>query len=294
MRLLDLLKKAAEFVNPTPAAGPDVTVSTGGDVWVFTGGGSRGAVQVGMMKALYEHGSRPVATIGCSVGALNAAWYAKNPTLEGVISLEELWMSLKTNDVFPIRIRNVLASLLFRNYIIPNNGVHRLVDRLDLPEISDAQLPLRIVTSRFHDGKEVVHGSGDTRSALVASCAIPGVFPPVEVNGELHMDGAFATNAPVHLASEFAPGRIFLLDASGPSFSHHARTARALRKAGRDLRARSQLIQAKNLPGVIPVSVPDHVYSSIASHEFGDTAASIKAGYEATVEILRHLSTQNR
>jgi len=70
--------------------------------FVFAGGGSYGAIQVGMMHALAAHGISADMVVGSSVGALNGAYYAGDPTLRGVLQLETIWRGLTRHDVFPV------------------------------------------------------------------------------------------------------------------------------------------------------------------------------------------------
>src|SRR5262249_25612923 len=77
--------------------------------FVFAGGGSFGAIQVGMLKSLAAHGVAADMVVGSSVGALNGAFYAGDPTVKGVERLAEIWRGLKRRDVFPITWRTMLG-----------------------------------------------------------------------------------------------------------------------------------------------------------------------------------------
>ena len=68
---------------------------------VLAGGGSFGAIQAGMLHSLATHGIAADMVVGSSVGALNGAYYAGNPTLEGIEHLEAIWRGLRRRDVFP-------------------------------------------------------------------------------------------------------------------------------------------------------------------------------------------------
>src|SRR5512145_3336756 len=70
--------------------------------FVFAGGGSFGAVQVGMLRALAAHGVAADMVVGSSVGAMNGAYFAGTPTAEGVARLEAIWRSLRRRDIFPV------------------------------------------------------------------------------------------------------------------------------------------------------------------------------------------------
>ena len=77
--------------------------------FVFAGGGSFGAIQVGMLHSLVSHGATADMVCGSSVGALNGAYYAGNPTLDGIRELEAIWRGLRRTDVFPVTWRTLLG-----------------------------------------------------------------------------------------------------------------------------------------------------------------------------------------
>jgi NTE family protein len=276
-RFNDLVRQYAE-----PATADD---SIRRDVVVFSGGGPRGAVQVGMLRGLLEHGVRPVASIGCSVGALNAAWHAAMPTVDGVDGLESLWLSLRGEDVFPTTRRAVVAGIFQRDHLVSADGVRGLVARLPITEFEQTALPLRIVSTRLDNGELVIHGAGELLLPLLASCAIPGVLPPVEIGGVRHIDGGVANVAPVRLAREFAPTRVFLLDATGPGYVGTHRTALDVLRAGFAHSTRSKMLQARTEPGVVTVSVPDDTFLH-GDQPFTRTAELIEAGYVAAKAAL--------
>ncbi|MEA2821426.1 MAG: hypothetical protein QOJ86_3430, partial [Bradyrhizobium sp.] len=96
--------------------------------FVLAGGGSFGAIQVGMMHSLAAHGIFPDMVVGSSVGAINGAYYAGDPTLKGVLQLETIWRGLRRQDVFPLTMRAVLSFLWRRDFLIPHDGIKKLVD----------------------------------------------------------------------------------------------------------------------------------------------------------------------
>ncbi len=96
--------------------------------FVFAGGGSLGAIQVGMLRALTANGVTADMVVGSSVGAINGAYYAGAPTAEGVERLAEIWLSLRREDVFPVTWRTILSFLLRRDFLVPPDGMRWLVD----------------------------------------------------------------------------------------------------------------------------------------------------------------------
>src|SRR5207302_7806423 len=132
---------AARGVMQGNGSGPDRTA------FVLTGGGSLGAVQVGMLYALLEAGVRPDLVVGSSVGALNGAYLAGHLSLDGVEDLAGLWESLKRTEIFPISPRRMVAGALRRrNHLFDPLGLRTLILRADLgfAHLEDAPIPLHV------------------------------------------------------------------------------------------------------------------------------------------------------
>jgi NTE family protein len=96
--------------------------------FVFAGGGSFGAIQVGMLHSLAAHGISADMVVGSSVGALNGAFYAGDPTLEGVQRLGAIWRGLQRHDVFPLTWKTLLGFVLRRDFLITHDGIRKLID----------------------------------------------------------------------------------------------------------------------------------------------------------------------
>src|SRR5215469_10620427 len=132
-------------------------VAAGTTAFVLAGGGSFGAIQVGMLQALVDHGIAPDFVVGSSVGALNGAYYAGDPTLKGVLQLERIWRDLKRQDVFPVTWRTLLGFLWRRDFLVPHDGIRKLLDdHLPFRNLQEAQLPIHIVTTDIVSGETVV------------------------------------------------------------------------------------------------------------------------------------------
>src|ERR1700689_3510576 len=115
--------------------------------FVFAGGGSFGAIQMGMMHSLAAHGISADMVVGSSVGALNGAYYAGDPTLKGVLRLATIWRGLTPHYVFPVPWRPMLGFLWRRDFLIPHDGIQKLIDdHLPYRNLENAQLPIHIVT----------------------------------------------------------------------------------------------------------------------------------------------------
>lgn len=199
---------------------PDLTrAASGGTVLVLGGGGARGAAQLGILRALARRGIQPDACVGTSVGALNAAVCARHPLDEAVGLLEMIWASPQTRDVFRSRRLAVVANQLRRRpYLRSGEPIRELVrsaaSLADLGSFEDLPRPLRIVMTDLCAGEAVVASSGALDVALRASTAIPGVYPPVAIDGRLCVDGGVTENCSLATAAALDPGRIIAIDLS--------------------------------------------------------------------------------
>jgi NTE family protein len=180
--------------------------------FVLAGGGSFGAIQVGMMHALAARGIEADMVVGCSVGALNGAYYAGDPTLKGVLQLETIWRGLRRHDVFPVTWRTLMSFLWKRDFLIPHDGLQKLIDdHLPYRDLRDAKLPVHIVTTDLVSGDSVVLSEGPAAQAIIASTAIPGAFAPVRYKDLYLADGAISSNTPIRVAIEKGAQRLIIL-----------------------------------------------------------------------------------
>ena len=180
--------------------------------FVFAGGGSFGAIQVGMLHSLAAHGITADMVVGSSVGALNGAFYAGDPTPGGVERLGDIWRGLTRHDVFPIGWRAVLSFLWRRDFLIPHDGIRKLIDdHIPYRNLQDARLPVHIVTTDIITGDSVVLSEGPTADAIVASTAIPGAFMPVHYKDYYLADGAISSNTPIRVAIRKGARRLVIL-----------------------------------------------------------------------------------
>ena len=190
------------FIDPTPAK----------TAFVLAGGGSLGAVQVGMMQALAKRGISADMVVGSSVGALNGAFYAGDPTLAGVERLAQIWRGLRRRDVFPLTWRTLLGFVWRRDFLISHDGIRKLIDDyIPYRNLEDAALPVHIVTTDIITGDSIVFSDGPAAEAIVASTAIPGAFSPVYYRDHYLSDGAVSSNTPVRVAVKKGARRLIIL-----------------------------------------------------------------------------------
>ena len=180
--------------------------------FVFAGGGSLGAVQVGMLHALVAHGVKADFVVGSSVGAINGAYFAGNPTLDGVMALENLWLNIRRRDVFPLGWRTAASLLWRRDFLVSSDGLRSLIEmHLPYRQLEDAQVPVHVIATDLLSGAAVVLSRGPAAEAIIASSAIPAAFAPISIDGRYLVDGAITSNTPVRAAISLGAQRLVVL-----------------------------------------------------------------------------------
>jgi len=197
------------------AQGPEGGCRT---AFVLSGGGSLGAVQVGMLRALTEAGIRPDLLIGTSVGAVNAAFLAGRPDQQGALELAEIWRGLRRQHIFPLSPWSSARGLLGRsNHLISNACLRQVLEKnLPYERLDDTAVPVHVMTTELKTGRAVLMSTGPAVPALLASTAIPGIFPPVTIGRREFIDGGVANHTPIAGAIELGATRIFVLPVGYP------------------------------------------------------------------------------
>jgi NTE family protein len=167
--------------------------------FVLSGGASLGAIQVGMVQALDAEGIRPDMIIGTSVGAVNGAWLASGQPIAG---LTDLWLSLRFRQIFPVRPLVGLRGFMGRGtHLVPSSGLRQVLRKnVAFGRLEDAPIPFSVIATDVSTGLEVRLDRGPTIEAILASSAIPGVFPPVHIDGRYFIDGGIVDNTPISQA----------------------------------------------------------------------------------------------
>jgi NTE family protein len=246
--------------------------------FVLAGGGSFGAIQVGMMHSLAKHGVTADMVVGSSVGAINGAFYAGNPTLKGVQQLEHIWRGLQRRDVFPITWRTLLGFLWRRDFLIPHDGIRKLVhDHIPYRKLEQAKLPVHIVATDIISGDSVVMSEGSVAEAIVASTAIPGAFSPIHYKGHYLSDGAVSSNTPIRIAVREGAKRLIILPtghacatATPPvgavANALHALTLLIARQLVSELESLDPAIEYYVVPPLCPLVGSPYDFSRTADH----------------------------
>jgi NTE family protein len=182
--------------------------------FVLAGGASLGAVEVGMLRALYERGIAPQLVVATSAGALNAAFIASRlQTVETADALGEIWLGLRRGQVFPLNLLTGLLGFLgARDHLVPDRAMRRLITRhIEHDRLEQMPLELHVIAVDVITGEEVRLSRGPAVEAVLASAAIPAVLPPVTWEGRELMDGGVANNTPISHAIELGASEIYVL-----------------------------------------------------------------------------------
>ena len=242
--------------------------------FVMAGGGSLGAVEVGMLRALLERGERADLVVGASAGAINGAFFAFDPTSGGVEKLTAIWCALRRSDVFPFSFGNLFGALTGRGHLCGHDGLRRLLERhLGLHDVGDAAIPLHVVASDLTTGDEVLLSSGPVVEAVLASAAIPGVFPPVSIDGRALVDGGVANNTPISSAVRLGATRIIVLPtgfacalrkvpSNAIARAMHALDLLVVRQLLNDIERFRAIVELHVVPGLCPLDVSPYDYSA--------------------------------
>ena len=181
--------------------------------FVLSGGGNLGALQVGMLQALLERDIEPDAVLGCSVGALNGAAIAADPSPAMVRRMRDLWRSLAGSEVLPTGMLPATLALARKGEAIHTNAALReVVERMIVSRrFEELTVPFQCVAADLADGEETWFSEGPLIDPILASAAIPAVFPPVEIDGRRYIDGAVIDDVPVLRAAALGYRRIYVL-----------------------------------------------------------------------------------
>jgi len=246
--------------------------------FVLAGGGSLGAVEVGMLEALIEAGVTADLVVGASAGAVNGAFFAGRPDAAGVRALRAIWQGLRGRDVFPFSpLGSLLGVLAIRDHLVDPGPLGRLLAKhLSYRALEDASVPLHVVATDVLSGREVVLSHGPAVPAVLASAAIPGVFPPVQI-GDAHLfDGGIASNTPIAAALELGAERIIVLPtgyscemkrppASALAMALHGLNLMIARQLVVDVERFTDQVQIRVVPPLCPLATQPFDFSDARS-----------------------------
>jgi NTE family protein len=191
--------------------------------FVLGGGGVLGAVEVGMLRALLECGIRPDLVVGTSIGAFNGAAVAAQPEPEVADRLTELWSAPEAKAVYGDSVARQIRRFATRTHLHSPGPLRRLLERELGPakRFEDLAVPFHCCAASIERAAEHWFSSGDLVPAVLASSAVPGLLPPVEIDGEHYIDGGLVNSIPVGRAVALGAKTVFVLQVG--------RTERALK-----------------------------------------------------------------
>ena len=188
---------------------------------VLGGGGPRGAVQIGMLQVLAEHGFVPDRIYGCSVGAVNGVGFACDPTVEGIERMTRIWTGINREHVFPQgRLHGPWLYFQQRDAVYSNSGLRKIVeDGITVERLEDTPVPVEVVATSLADGRERWFTYGPAAEAVLASAAMPAIFPPIDIEGDRYIDGGVVNNVPIRRAIDAGATRIVVLLCNSPVYT---------------------------------------------------------------------------
>lgn len=266
---------------------------------MITGGASLGAVHVGMLEGLYEEGITPDLIVGTSVGAVNGAFIASRPqTPDTAWKLGEVWSGLRRGEVFPLHFGAGFLGFIGRqSHFVPNRALRRLLSRhVEVARLEEYPIPLHVIATNALTGDEVRLSRGSTIDSVLASAAIPGVFPPIEIDGVTLIDGGISNFAPISHALDLGADTVYVLTSGSacalskpprgalPMFLHSTSmlVTRRLRLEIEFLADRARIV-------VLPPPCPLRV----APHDFGHADELIEASLETTRSFLDRMKASD-
>lgn len=184
--------------------------------FVLSGGGAFGSVQVGMLRALRDAEVEPDLIVGASVGSLHGALVASGRP-DAVEVLDDLWRTMSRRQLFggPLTVARALAR---GRSLSSFDRLGGLIDaHLPVTGFDELAVPFAAVATDALTGEPELLRSGSIKPAVLASSAIPGVFPPVDIDGRHYVDGGVAANVPIRQAIAFGARSVICLDATPPA-----------------------------------------------------------------------------
>ncbi|HII71880.1 TPA: patatin-like phospholipase family protein [Candidatus Woesearchaeota archaeon] len=175
---------------------------------VLSGGGSRGAFQVGVLQELLKSVS-PDVIIGTSVGALNGLFVCDHGNADG---LEHIWSKLTHSFAFPIN-HSIFYRFSRANALYKNKNLRRLISQYsEARDFEDLKIPLYVNSTRLTDGRSVFFSKGPLLDPVLASCAVVPFYPPQIIDGLPYIDGGFSEFGGLSKAFDLKAKRVILVD----------------------------------------------------------------------------------
>lgn len=262
--------------------------------WVLAGGGAHGAVQLGTLQAVSETDWQPDRLLGSSAGALTGAVIAEDP-VAAVNRLAYLWSDIDLTNMLAGGWTSLLSPAnLTKASLIDNAGeLASLEEVFDARDFADLHLPFAAVATDMVSGQPTVLESGELLPALLASSAIPGALPPVEINGRWYIDALASANLPASVAMRRGAGSIVVFD-TGTSTQRPAGTGltQLVPAVNSMLAAAQRLSSLTQAAGVIPVVYLPTPTGLAGTLSFKDSLGTARQAYLLARDFLIDLARQ--
>jgi NTE family protein len=172
-----------------------------------------GAVEVGMLRALFRADIRPDLVLGTSIGAVNGALVAADPRPEVIDRLVRLWASPEASEVYGDSVARQLRRFAARTHLHSPEPLRRLLTRSlgEDCQFADLAVPFQCCAASIERAAEEWFHDGPVVEAVLASASVPGLLPPARIGDEHFVDGGIVNSIPVGRAVELGAGRIFVL-----------------------------------------------------------------------------------
>lgn len=263
--------------------------------FVLGGGGSLGAIQIGMLQALGEHGVVPDLVAGTSIGSINGAVLALDPT-GAANRLSHAWLKMKREHILPGGPLDPAVTLhQTKTHLYPNTALEAVITDFlgEVTTFDDLELPYAAVTMDVATARPHMVREGMLVPALLASAAIPGIWPPIELQGRLLYDGGVVANVPMRQAQEMGAKSLVVLDCAFASrLPGTPETIVEVLMYTALVMMRSQaVLEAPAVAATLPVVyLPGPEPRPMSSLDFSHTAELIEASYEAAQSFLEDLT----
>lgn len=261
--------------------------------FVMAGGGAHGCVQWGLLQALYETDIRPDALIGTSAGALTCAVVAENP-ISATNRLTYVWSQLDLDVLVGGSWLSMIAAARKRSDSLVDSSSERdaIGAIISARDFADLALPMAAVATDLATGAATALDSGPLIPALLASSAIPGVLPPVTIDGRRYVDGLASANLPAGLAVERGAGSVVVLGTGSRSLTPvSASLPKVVARVNAILNSsqrRGQLVAAGSEVPVVLLPTPNDMGGVL---DFRETMSAARKSYELGREFLYDLSS---
>ena len=257
-----------------------------------------------MLRALFEAGIRPDVVLGTSVGAVNAAVVAAVPGAAAIKQLEDVWLRLGRAGVFGASLRDRLAvAVRSRTHLYSSDPLRELLEAaIPVSRIEDLWLPFQCVAASIERAVDHWFTEGPLIDAVLASCAVPGLLPPVEIGGEHYLDGGLVDSIPVGRAAELGARVIYVLQVGriGRPLQVPRNPLEVAAVAFEIARRHRYMRDMAYLPAdvtvhVLPTGTPSPDYADLRQHlqhrNASLTRSRIEAAYRASSRYLSALPT---